>query len=81
MFAEHHDAVCPNRRAVNRVASGRLYPRVRLTKVNTSVGLAMADHFRIQAVPPPVICKDGREVARQSRVDTWQIKAWVRQHI
>ena len=47
-------------------AAGKLFPDVRLAKVDTSSEQAIAARFGIRAVPTLILFRDGREIARQS---------------
>ncbi|MDC0335303.1 thioredoxin domain-containing protein [Pseudodesulfovibrio sp.] len=63
-------------------AAKTLHPQVRVVKIDTSMEIAIAQRFGIQAVPSLILFKGGREIARQpGAMNANEIVAWTRQHI
>ena len=63
-------------------AARQLYPQMRLAKIDTSMELAAASRFGIQAVPTLAIFREGREIARQpGAMSGPDIVAWARRFV
>ena len=63
-------------------AARQLYPHVRLMKIDTSVELAVANRFGIQASPTLAIFRGGREIVRQpGAMSGPDIVAWTRRFV
>jgi thioredoxin 2 len=62
-------------------AARELEPRVRVAKLNTEAGPALAGQFDIRSIPTLALFKAGREVSRQSgAMGRGDILRWVRTH-
>ena len=60
-----------------KAAAAELEPHVRLLKVDTEAEQGIAGRYRIQSIPTLIMCKDGREIARQAgAADHGRIIAW-----
>ena len=59
-----------------------LEPQVRLLKLDTEAVPQIAARYQIRSIPPLILFKGGREVARQSgAMSAPAIAQWTRQHL
>ncbi|MBM3545643.1 MAG: thioredoxin TrxC [Alphaproteobacteria bacterium] len=63
-------------------AAAEIEPEARLAKVDTDAEPALAQRYRIQAIPTLILFKGGREIARQSgAMGAGDLRRWIGQNL